>query len=45
MDNFYYGVISDGYTDDNRPNGATITLNNGRGDIRWNSETKTWDKI
>lgn len=45
MDNFYYGVISDGYTDDNRPNGATITLNNARGDIRWNSETKTWDKV
>ena len=44
-DNFYYGVISDGYTDDNRPNGATITLNNARGDIRWNSETKTWDKV
>lgn len=45
MDNFYYGVISDGYTDDNRPNGATITLNNARGDIRWNSETKKWDKV
>jgi hypothetical protein len=44
MDNFYYGVISDGYTDDNRPNGATITLNNGRGIIVWNSETKTWNK-
>ena len=43
-DNFYYGVISDGYTDDNRPNGATITLNNARGDIRWNSETKKWIK-
>jgi hypothetical protein len=45
MDNFYYGVISDGYTDDNRPNGATITLNNGRGTIVWCSETKTWDKV
>lgn len=44
MDNFYYGVISDGYTDDNRPNGATITLNNARGDIRWDSETKKWIK-
>lgn len=43
-DNFYYGVISDGYTDDNRPNGATITLNNARGRIQWNSETKTWIK-
>lgn len=37
--------ISDGYDDNNRPNGATITLNNGRGTITWNSETKTWDKI
>lgn len=37
--------ISDGYDDDNRPNGATITLNNGRGKITWNAETKTWDKV
>lgn len=37
--------IADGYDDDNRPNGATITLNNGRGKITWNAETKTWDKI
>jgi len=37
--------IADGYNDDNRPHGATITLNNGRGTITWNSETKTWDKI
>jgi hypothetical protein len=44
-DNFYYGVISDGYTDDNRPDGATITLNNARGIIVWNSETKTWCKV
>lgn len=44
MDNFYYGVISDGYTDDNRPNGATITLNNGRGRIQWDAKTKEWIK-
>lgn len=37
--------IADGYTNDNRPDGATIILNNGRGTITWNSETKTWDKI
>lgn len=43
-DNFYYGVISDGYTDDNRPDGATITLNNARGIITWNSSTKKWEK-
>ena len=45
MDSFYDEKIYDGYTDDNRPNGATITLNNGRGRIRWNSETKKWDKV
>ena len=37
--------IADGYNDDNRPNGATITLNNGRGTITWNSETKKWNKV
>jgi len=37
--------ISDGYDDETRPDGATITLNNGRGTITWNSETKTWNKI
>lgn len=41
----FYDHIADGYTDDNRPDGATIKLNNGRGTITWNSETKTWDKI
>lgn len=37
--------IYDGYEDDNRPDGATIMLNNGRGTIVWNAETKTWNKI
>lgn len=37
--------IGDGYNDDNRPNGAKLVLNNGRGTIIWNSETKTWNKI
>lgn len=36
--------IADGYTDDNRPNGATIKLNNGRGTIVWSSEAKEWKK-
>lgn len=44
-DNFYYGVIFDGYTDDNRPDGATITLNNARGRIQWNAKSKEWRKI
>lgn len=43
---YWDGVhIPDGYTDDNRPNGATITLNNGRGVISWDSETKKWNKV
>jgi hypothetical protein len=37
--------IPDGYTEDNRPNGASVTLNNGRGTIVWDSETKTWNKV
>lgn len=37
--------ISDGYNDDNRPNGATITLNNGRGRIQWDAKSKEWRKI
>ena len=41
----YYGYISDGYTDDNRPNGAKVMLGNGGGFIVWNSETKTWNKV
>lgn len=36
--------IPDGYDDDNRPDGASVTLNNGRGTLVWNSETKTWNK-
>lgn len=38
-------VIPDGYTNDNRPDGATITLNNGRGTVTWDGKTKTWIKI
>jgi len=44
MDNFYDEKIYDGYDDNNRPNGAEITLNNARGTIVWNAETKTWIK-
>ena len=38
------GFISDGYTDENRPDGATIMLNNNRGELVWSSLTKTWIK-
>lgn len=41
---YWNGFIPDGYTDDNRPDGATITLNNGRGTVTWDVKTKTWIK-
>lgn len=41
---FYDGHISDGYDDDNRPNGASIRLNNGRGTLIWDATNKIWDK-
>ena len=41
---FYDGHISDGYDDKNRPDGASITLNNGRGTIKWDAATKKWVK-
>lgn len=34
--------LTDGYNDNNRPDGATIMLNNGRGFIVWNAEKKEW---
>lgn len=36
--------IPDGYDDDTRPDGASVTLNNGRGTLVWSSLTKTWIK-
>ena len=40
----FYDHIPDGYNDNNRPNGARIVLNNGRGVIVWSSERKRWEK-
>jgi len=40
---YWSGRLSDGYTDDNRPNGATVLLSNGRGRAVWNAKTKEWD--
>lgn len=40
----FFGYIPDGYTDDNRPNGARIMLNNGGGMLEWDSEAKKWNK-
>ena len=36
--------IPDGYDDDTRPDGASVTLNNGRGELVWSSITRTWIK-
>ena len=42
---YYDGMeVADGYTNDNRPNGAKIILNNARGTIIWNSLTKKWER-
>lgn len=43
-DTFYDHILYDGYSDDTRPNGAKITLSNGRGTFIWNSLTKEWEK-
>lgn len=37
--------IPDGYNDDDRPDGATVKLNNARGTIVWNKEQKRWINI
>lgn len=40
---YYDGMdLADGYTDDTRPNGAKVILNNARGTIIWNREIKKW---
>lgn len=44
-DSFYDNRLYDGYTDEERPDGATITLNNGRGTYRWDGLNKNWEKI
>ena len=36
------GRMSDSYTDDNRPDGATIILNSGRGTIVWSKAEQKW---
>ena len=34
--------IDDGYSDNDRPDGATLTLNNARGKVKWSKENKRW---
>jgi len=36
--------IMDGYTDEERPDGAKLCLNNARGVIQWNANKKEWIK-
>lgn len=44
--NYYDGMnIADGYTDDNRPDGAMLILNNARGILKWDATTKKWNKV
>ena len=39
---YYDGTLIDGYTDDERPDGATVMLNSGRGTIVWSKAEKKW---
>lgn len=39
---YYDGTLIDGYTDDERPDGATVMLNSGRGTIVWSKSEKRW---
>ena len=43
-DPFYDGFISDGYDDENRPDGAKLILNNARGSITWSREQRKWKR-
>ena len=36
--------IADGYTDETRPDGARMMLNNARGKLRWSRENKEWQR-
>lgn len=41
---FWNGYIPDGYTDDERPDGAKVVLNNGRGTVVWSRSDNEWKK-
>ena len=41
---FDESCIFDGYDDDNRPDGAEIRMNNGRGIVVWDATNKCWEK-
>lgn len=37
-----YSMIADGYTDDERPDGAVLVLNSGRGTLTWSKAERKW---
>jgi hypothetical protein len=41
----YDDTIYDGYTNDTRPDGATLTRNNGLGTIIWKASIKKWENV
>ncbi len=41
---YWDGHIPDGYSDEERPDGAQVTLNNGRGVVTWCKQERKWIK-
>lgn len=41
---YWDGHIPDGYSDEERPDGAKVTLNNGRGIVTWSKQERKWIK-
>lgn len=37
-----FSMIADGYTDDERPDGAVLVLNSGRGILTWSKAERKW---
>ena len=37
--------IFDGYTDETRPDGSEVLMNNGRGVVRWSVQSRSWVKV
>lgn len=37
-----FSMIADGYTDDERPDGAVLILNSGRGTLTWSKAERRW---
>lgn len=39
---YSFSMIADGYTDDERPDGAVLVLNSGRGTLTWSKAERRW---